>query len=434
MKKFNNDFLLGTSTAAHQVEGNNVNSDCWALEQIPHTNYADKSLDACDHYNRYKEDILLMKNAGYNAYRFSIEWARIEPKENEFLESEVEHYRDVIKCCKENGLEPMIVLHHFSSPAWLITKGGWETETVVADFVKYCQFVIERLGNEVTYVCTINEANIRLQIADIVKRYMMQAAAAQKQMESMAKDAENAVQMGINMKAMMEQQQLSAIEGAQAFGLQDPRNVHVFQSPCTENGDLIICKAHVAAKEAIKAINPNLKVGLSLSLHDFQPQPGCEEIAEKEWEKEFLHYLPYIQNDDYLGVQNYTRSLIGLDGLLPVPQGSETTQAGYEFYPEGLENVIRKVAKDLKAPIYITENGIATDDDTRRVAFIHTVVNGVQKCMEDGIDIRGYFHWTLMDNFEWQKGYSMRFGLISVDRTTQERTPKESFNVLASYR
>ena len=344
------DFFLGASTAAHQVEGNNVHSDCWALENIPHTAYADRSGDAVDHYHRYEEDIRLLAGAGLNAYRFSIEWARIEPREGEFVEEEVEHYRKVIRCCKAHGVKPMIVLFHFSSPAWLIAKGGWEAESVVDDFVRYCRYVMERLGREVTYVCTINEANIRLQIADIMKRYMLQARQAQ----AAARDAESALQMGMNMKALLEQQQLAAVEGAQAFGLSDPQGVHVFQSACTAKGDELICRAHAAARDAIKAICPHLQVGLSLSFHDFQPAPGAEAAAEREWDKEFLHYLPYLQEDDYLGVQNYTRSLIGPEGLLPAPEGAELTQAGYEFYPQGLEHVLRRVAKDFHKPLYLS--------------------------------------------------------------------------------
>ena len=180
MKPFDKGFLVGASTAAHQVEGNNVHSDCWALERIPHTAYAEPSGEAVDHYRRYEEDIKLLAGAGLNAYRFSIEWARIEPEEGKFDEAEVEHYRNMIRCCKENGVEPMVTLHHFSSPAWLITKGGWEWEGVADCFQRYCRYVMERLGEELTYVCTINEANIRLQIAGIMKRYMLQAQQAQK--------------------------------------------------------------------------------------------------------------------------------------------------------------------------------------------------------------------------------------------------------------
>lgn len=159
MKKFETSFLLGAATAAHQVEGNNTNSDCWAMEQMEHTAYVEPSLDAVDHYNRYEEDIRLMAEAGLNVYRFSLEWARIEPREGVFEEKEIKHYRSVIRCCKEYGIVPIVTLHHFSSPVWIITKGGWEAESVVEDFAKYVRYVMEHLGEELQYVCTINEAN-----------------------------------------------------------------------------------------------------------------------------------------------------------------------------------------------------------------------------------------------------------------------------------
>ena len=171
MKKFEKGFLLGAATAAHQVEGNNTNSDCWAMEQMEYTAYAEPSLDAVDHYTRYEEDICLMAKAGLNAYRFSVEWARIEPEEGMFDEEQIEHYRKVIRCCKEHGIEPIVTLHHFSSPVWVISKGGWEAKSIVGDFEKYVRYVMEKLGDELHYVCTINEANIGLQIAGIAERY-----------------------------------------------------------------------------------------------------------------------------------------------------------------------------------------------------------------------------------------------------------------------
>ena len=416
-------FLVGASTAAHQVEGNNIHSDYWAQEHMEYTSFNEPSGEACDHYHRYAEDIKLMAKAGLNAYRFSIEWARVEPKPGEFDEAEIEHYRDVIRCCRENGIEPIVTMHHFTSPKWLIEQGGWENEATVEKFAAYCRYVTEKLGDELNYVCTINEANMGLQIAAISRRYMMMMQKKQK--------AEGQVQVGINLEnPFMERMKKQAMENMQVFGTAQPQ---VFVSSRTPEGDILVMKAHQAAKAAMKAVNPNLKIGITLSLHDIQAQPGGEENALKEWTEEFLHYVPYIKDYDFFGLQNYTRTLMGPEGSLPVPDGAETTQMDYEYYPEGLAHVIRKVYEALPIPIMVTENGIATADDTRRVAFITEAMKGIEGCIEDGIPVLGYCHWSLMDNFEWQKGFSMTFGLIAVDRATQKRMPKPSLEFLGSY-
>lgn len=408
---FATDFLIGAATAAHQVEGNNIYSDFWALEQMKHSSFIEPSMDAVDHYNRYEEDIKLMADAGLNAYRFSIEWARIEPENGRFNNSEIEHYRKVLNCCQINGIKPIVTLHHFSSPKWLITEGGWESQRTIGYFRRYCEYVVENLGDQMEYVCTINEANMGLQMAAIIRRILKQ--------------------MGVNLQVGMNFQppnkQLDAMkEAARVFGLNEPSEVQTFLSQRTIEGDLLIRHAHEAARDAIKAKCPHLKVGLTLSLHDIQAQPGGEEHSLKEWEDEFAHYLPYIRNDDFIGLQNYTRELIGADGIMPVPVDNEITQMNYEFYPEALGNVIRKVAKELQIPIMVTENGLATTDDTRRIEFINRALAGVEECIDEGINVLGYLYWSLLDNFEWQKGYSMKFGLIAVDRTTQIRYPKPS--------
>ncbi len=425
--KFSADFLIGAATAAHQVEGNNIHSDYWAMEQMKTTAFAEPSGDAVDHYNRYEEDIKLLASAGLNAYRFSIEWARIEPEEGNFDAAEIEHYRKVIRCCKANGVTPMVTLLHFTSPKWLICKGGWEAETVVADFARYVRYVMENLGSEMELVCTINEANMGLQMKAIMERYIRQMKAMMAKMQA-GTASDSQVQVGMNLQKMMQGQEMAAKENAAVFGTPQPQT---FVSARTQRGDILVMEAHRAAMAVIREVAPHVKAGLSLSVHDIQAVPGGEERAEKEWAEEFTHYLPYIQRDDFLGVQNYTRSLIGADGIQPNPEGAELTQMGYEFYPQALENVLRRVAKDWKGIIYVTENGIGTADDSRRMAFIETATDGVARCIADGLPIKGYFYWTLMDNFEWQKGYSMTFGLIAVDRSTQKRSPKESLWVLA---
>ena len=402
MGKFGSGFLVGAATAAHQVEGNNINSDCWALEHSSYGGYAEPSMDACDHYNRYEEDIRLMKEAGLNAYRFGIEWARIEPQEGVFDEQALRHYEDMVSCCRKHGIEPVVTLHHFSSPVWLIRKGGWEAESTVDDFAAYARFVVGKLGKDLHYA----------------REFYNQMV------------ADGKIQMGISMEALMTGTPEKRKENEKLFGTASPQ---VFQSPRTENGDQIIMRAHRAACAEMKKINPGIKTGLTLSLHDIQAVDGGEENAAKEWNDEFLHYLPYIREDDFLGVQNYSRSRYGKDGNLPVPEGAQVTQMGYEYYPQGLGNVLRKVAKEYKGELLVTENGIATDNDEERVNFIGAATDGVAACIGNGIDIKGYFYWSLLDNFEWQKGYGMKFGLIEVDRSGgQIRRPKPSLKYLGS--
>lgn len=430
MGKFPKGFLVGAATAAHQVEGNNIHSDYWVQEHVEHSQFVEPSNEAVDHYHRYEEDIQLMAEAGLNAYRFSIEWARIEPKKGEFDDNEVEHYRKVIACCKEHGVEPIVTLHHFTSPAWLISMGGWENEEVVDLFARYVKYVIERLGSELKYVCTINEANMRLQLAAIMQKYMgTMGGSAQ---EASASPKEGDVQVGLNLGQGMNTMMLGMMECAKAFGVADPRGIHTFVSMCTPEGDLLVMKAHQAAKKVIKELYPEIKVGLTLSLHDMQPEAGGETAAAKEWEEEFRHYLPYLQDDDFIGTQCYTRQCFDKEGNKYTPEGVELTQMNYEFYPQSIANVVRAVAKDFKGDILVTENGIACADDVRRQAYIQTATDGLAECIADGIPVKGYMYWSLLDNFEWQKGFSMTFGLIGVDRSNMARQPKESLALLGS--
>lgn len=426
--KFEKGFLLGAATAAHQVEGNNKNNDCWAQEQMKYTSYAEPSLDAVDHYHRYEEDIRLLKEAGLNAYRFSLEWARIEPEEGAFDEKEIEHYRDVIECCRKYDVEPVVTLFHFSSPVWLIRKGGWEAKSTPDDFAAYVRVVAEKLGSDLHYVCTINEANMGLQIAAIAQRYRQQMMAAAAKLKAGAGD--NQVQMGINFKTMMENQKRIAAENKEIFGFENPA---VFCSARSAESDGIVMKAHEKARAILRELCPQVKLGLTLSLHDVQAADGCEEQAKQVWDSEFSHYVPLIKDDDFLGVQCYSRSIIGPNGPLPVPEGAAVTQMGYENYPASLEHVIRRVHEEFDGNLIVTENGIATADDTERVKYLDTAVAGVQSCIKDGIPVKGYFCWSLLDNFEWQKGFAMTFGLIAVDRSTQKRLPKPSLRHLGGY-
>ncbi|MFS0880591.1 glycoside hydrolase family 1 protein [Metabacillus niabensis] len=419
MGKFPNNFMIGAATAAHQVEGNNINSDFWAMEHVPYSMYKEPSLDAVDHYHRFKEDIQLLKDAGCNTYRFSVEWARIEPKKGEFNQKEIQHYREVLEFCHEIGVTPIVTLHHFSSPKWLISEGGWESEMTIEYFGKYCQFVISELGHLIPYVCTINEANMGKQIAKISKRMMNQ---------SKKKTDSPDVQVGLNV-GLEDKMKNYYLELGQVFGI-DPSNVQSFLSPRTENGERIIMKCHEKARSIIKQIKPEIQVGITFSLYDHQALPGGEEFVKREQYEDFLDYLPFIDDDDFLGVQNYSRKIHGPDGVVPPDEHAKLTKMGYEYYPEALGNVLNFVSQHWEKPIIVTENGLSTDNDEERVEFIKQALKGVYLSLKKGIPVIGYTYWSLLDNFEWQLGYDQTFGLIAVDRTTQTRHPKESLSVL----
>ena len=409
------DFLAGAATAAHQVEGNNIHSDNWVMENLEHATFKERSGDAVDHYNRYEEDIRLLAKAGCNVYRFSIEWARIEPEEGAFSEEELDHYRKVIDCCIENQIVPIITLHHFSSPAWLIGKGGWCSDYAADAFACYAEYVMQNLNRKLPYVCTINEANMGFQLHKVIEDMMK------------AMQRAGSVQVGLNMD--MDAMMVGVREQAEAFGC-DPDHIHTFLAPRSLEEEVFVMKAHQKACEAIRKAAPETKVGLTLSLFDYQAEEGGRETAEQLWYEDFRFYLPYIQNDDFLGVQNYSRKIITADGPKEPAADAPLTQMGYEDYPASIGHVLEKVSKEYSGDLIVTENGIATDDDERRCSFIEEAFAGVRRCAENGIPVKGYCYWSLLDNFEWQEGFAKTFGLIAVDRFTQKRYPKKSLSVL----
>lgn len=414
----NKTFLIGSATAGSQVEGNNIHSDIYAQEYMKTGGYKEYSLDAADHYHTYREDIRLMHEAGLNAYRFSFEWARIEPEEGKFDEKEMEHYLDMVHACREYDIEPVITLLHFACPKWLITKGGWEADTTPADFGRYVKYVAEHLkGENIQYIVTINEANMGTLIAGYLEKILKHTDGA-------------GLQIGMDLEKMAEQDALAKKENLEVFGNE---TAAVFTSPRSPHGDEIVCEAHKTAVRILREILPETKTGLSLSIRDLQYTEGGKENADKDWEKDFLHYLPVIENDGFFGIQTYTRAIFSEKGEEDPAEGMEVTQMGYEYYPECVEHVVKRVHESFKGDLLITENGIATADDERRVAYLKTALNGVKNCLDAGIPLKGYMYWSFIDNWEWQSGYSMQFGLVSLDRENQIHTPKPSLALLGSY-
>jgi beta-glucosidase len=370
---FPNGFLWGTATAAHQVEGSNVNSDWWEWEHAPDSPCTEPSGDACDHWHRYPADIALLAELGFNCYRFSIEWARIEPEEGEFSNSAVDHYRQMCDNCLDHGVDPIVTFHHFTLPRWVARAGGWAEPKTIDLFARYCERAAAALEGRMAAACTINEPNIVALMGYLV--------------------------------------------GVFPPGLHDP------DLRLQVNDNLIA--AHRKAAEVIKgqAIVP---VGMTLALSEYEAIDGAEDNMlrlREPMEDVFLHA---VRGDDFVGVQTYSRTQVGPDGILP-PQNPGSTQMFYDFYPQALEHTIRRTWEVTgNVPVMVTENGIAIDDDSRRVDFVEEALRGVIRCLADGIDVRGYVYWSLLDNFEWVLGYAPTFGLVAVDRETFERQPKPS--------
>lgn len=388
MPQLPSGFLWGAATAPHQVEGNNVNSDWWALEQqMPGMQ---RSGDAIDSYHRYAEDMRLLAEAGLNAYRFGIEWARIEPIPGEFSRAELAHYRRMIDTALDLGLTPVVTLHHFTHPRWFAETGGWLGDQAIERFQTYVRQAAGILDG-VEWVCTINEPNM---LALMI---------------GMARDAQAQAQRSTA------EWMSPTVEGAARPVLPDPD---------PKIGERL-AEAHHAARAILKQ-HTGAAVGWTVACQALTPTPGNEDkLREVRHVREDL-YLEAARGDDFIGVQSYTSQAVDENGVVPHPQSPDNTMVGNAYRPDAIGIAVRHAWETTgHTPILITENGIATPDDTRRIAYTSEALGHVFAAIDDGIDIRGYLHWSALDNFEWGH-WEPTFGLIAVDRTTFERHPKPS--------
>ncbi|RFU82585.1 glycoside hydrolase family 1 protein [Streptomyces triticagri] len=391
-----NGFLMGASTSAHQVEGNNVSSDWWGIEQRPGTFVAEPSGDAADSFHRWPEDMDLLRELGFNAYRFGIEWARIEPERGQISRAAVAHYRAMVEGALERGLTPVVTLHHFTSPRWFSEGGGWLAPDSAELFAAFARTAVEILQPGVRYVVTINEPNM------LAVMHAIREVAAQHGWESIAHG-----------------KQKDAPTGAAAI---DPASIE----PDAAVAEALI-RAHRAASAVLRSAAPGLRVGWTIANQVYQAEPGAQEVADAHaWLREDI-FLEASRQDDWIGVQAYTRHRIGKEGPLPVPDDAETTLTGWEYYPQALGEAVRHTAEVVgpQVPVLVTENGIATADDRRRIDYTTRALASLAEAMRDGIEVLGYLHWSALDNYEWGT-YRPTFGLIAVDRETFVRTPKES--------
>jgi beta-glucosidase len=395
--QFPDGFLWGAATAGHQVEGNNVNADMWELEWAENSFFREPSGDACDHYHRYPEDIATLGALGLNAYRFSVEWSRVEPEEGFFSRAELEHYRRMVATCLENEVTPVVTYNHFTTPRWFAHDGGWNGRDAADRFGRYAERVSAHLGDLVPWVCTINEPNV----ISLIFETGAAPAAADEDQDALAG--------------------LAALrETRDSADRDDGPNISAWPSPDLDT----MARMHRRAVEAVKSGPGDAKVGWTLALVDLQPVAGGEDRCAAARTACELDWLEVSRDDDFVGVQTYTRRLIGERGGLEPPEGAAVSQTGWELYPEALGHTVRLAADHAGVPVMVTENGLATDDDAERLHYTKGALAGLERCVADGIDVRGYLHWTLLDNFEWVSGFAMTFGLIAFDHTTFARTVK----------
>ena len=398
---FPTGFLWGTATAGHQVEGNNVNSDCWVMENVKPTVFAEPSRDADNSFALWPTDMDMVKALGLNTYRFSLEWARIEPEEGQFSLAMLDHYKAMIVGCHARGLIPMVTFNHFTTPCWFAAAGGWTNAKSPGQFARYCDRATRHLGAQIGYATTLNEPNIMQilrvvlppQIVDLQRAMLLAAGKATGSAKFVGGNAVN------------------------------PEDIDAL----TAN----LVAGHKAGRAAIKAVRPDLPVGVSLSMFDDQAV-GKNSIRDSMRVRLYQPWLEAVRGDDFLGVQNYERQVWGDKGKLPAPAGADVNYMGSEVYAPSLAGAVRYAHAATGVPIIVTEHGVGTTDDSVRGRLIPAALTELKKAIDDGVPVKGYVHWSLVDNFEWIFGYKVKFGLHSIDPVTFERRPKPSASVYAA--
>lgn len=387
--KFPKGFLFGTAMAAHQVEGDNVHSDWWAWEQ--ESGKREKSGRACLHYEMFEGDFELMKSfLNNNAHRLSIEWARIEPEEGKIDQKEIAHYRRVLSKLRTLGLASMVTLHHYTSPLWFTKKGGFERKENLKFFEKYVALCVQEFGDMVDFWVTINEPNIYI--------------------------------------------------GAGYFvGAWPPQKKSIFLAFKVY---LNLVEAHKRAYRIIHQKISDAKVGMATNFGDIPAKKGIflnhiASVIVNFAVNDFFYFFSAGYHD-FLGVNYYQHYRIAWNKIqvtLNYAKGKvlgrkvepvNKSDIGWNIYPRGVYFVAKRMWKWFKVPIYITENGIADFRDSKRETFIKEHLKWVHRAIGEGVDIRGYFHWSFVDNYEWALGWGPKFGLFEMDKKSFKRIPRKS--------
>jgi beta-glucosidase len=410
--RFPDDFLWGAATSSHQVEGDNFHNDWWEWEQAGHTEPSGK---ACDHYHRFKDDFALAKEISHNVHRMGLEWSRLEKEDGIWDRNEWDHYKAVLDELIRLGIKPIVTLHHFTLPLWLSRKGGWTNENCASYFSRFALKAIHELGDRAEYWITINEPNILA----VLGYYQGIWPPCKKDIGQMLLAIKNMLKAHSEAYGSMHEHATH-----QATKIGAAKAVTAFH-PVNRISPVDRFYAHLRSRFHNHAFIRSLIKG-RISIPGLKPEK-----------------LPLKDTVDFIGLNYYFRQFI--HGKRPVnkfPFGEvyppelhkkcgEITDMGWEVYPEGLYEVVKSFI-NYKKPIMITENGLATTDDSMRHRYIKNHLKQLLKAINEGAPVTGYIHWSLMDNFEWADGYGKRFGLIGVDYSTQERSVRDSARYLAS--
>lgn len=406
---FPKNFIWGTSTAAHQVEGNNTNNNWYEWENSLNQNGKsnihnnDKSGEAARHWDMYRDDISLMNELGVNAYRFSVEWSKIIPEEGLIDEDALDHYRDVCIALIDSGLTPFITLHHFTNPLWFEKLGGFEKEENIDHFIQFSEIVFNHLSDIVKYWCTINEPAVY-----VSQGYFYGVFPPGKKDPKLA----GTVMRNLLFAHIKAFHHLKRLENGEIAHIGLVKNITQFDP---------LRRWHILDWYFSKILNDiftNSTIDLFLNGKFNFYLPGMVNITDSNTNA--------IGSADFIGLNYYSRWHVKghLNPTAPFTfekrKQDVQTDMPYSIYPEGFYKALNDISK-LNIPIIVTENGIADDKDDRRETFINRYLYALHKSINDGLDIQGYFYWSLMDNFEWAEGYSMKFGLYEVDFNTQKR-------------
>lgn len=409
--KLPDNFLMGSATAATQIEGGDKYSNWYQWSLMGKIKNGESSIVAADHYNRYMEDIDLMKKMNHQVYRMSIEWSRIEPQEGKWSREGIKHYQDEIKALKEVGIEPLVTLHHFSHPQWFEEKGQWTNKESVYYFVRFTRKVIESIGDMVSEYCTINEPNVFVNDTFMDGKY---PPGKTDDLGSYFKASKNLILAHLKSYELIHKMRLENGKTDTKVGI----------------------ALHIAHMET-KGKSPLTKLSKNFIDYSFH-QMFLNGMVDGHLTFPLGTGYPIGKGSfcDFMGINYYSRHLIHssknpamLFGEVKVEEGladEKVNDLGWEIYPEGLYQVIKKNYNKYKLPIYITENGIPDEKDKKRSLFIYDHLYQIQKLIGEGIPVERYYHWSLLDNMEWNDGYGPRFGLVEVDYNTLERKIRKS--------